>query len=149
MRINLSGGTPLYTQIADQLRTDILGGFYKPGDLLPVEPAMMATFQVGREPIRKALAVLRSEGLVDTKAGRGTAVRAVEQRIQVPVEPGTTVTARMPRGSERHTYRVGEGVPLLEVRGPDGSLDAYPADRVELVFEKVASPGDRQIVAHR
>jgi len=57
--------------IAARLRTAIDLGFFNDGDLLPKEAALAAELRVSIFSLREALAQLRTEGLVITKAGRG------------------------------------------------------------------------------
>jgi GntR family transcriptional regulator len=67
---------PLYLQIADELRDQILDETLKPGERLPSEHSLMADYGAARQTIRKAVAELKSEGLLDSEQGRGVFVRA-------------------------------------------------------------------------
>jgi len=73
-----ASGTPLYQQLADTLRGQILGGQLKPGDRLPSEAQMMACYGVGRLTVRNALSSLVAEGLLEKVQGKGTFCRAAE-----------------------------------------------------------------------
>lgn len=66
--------TPLYIQVANQLREQIQAGKLKPRDPLPSESAMVADHGIARETARRAIALLRDEGLVVTLPQRGTFV---------------------------------------------------------------------------
>ncbi|MGW6842990.1 GntR family transcriptional regulator [Streptomyces sp. NPDC054958] len=72
------GGTrqPKYQRIADALRTAIQAGEYGPGDRLPGENDLMATYEVARMTARQALGVLQNEGLAEARKGAGVFVRA-------------------------------------------------------------------------
>ena len=61
----------IYREVADSLRTDIESGVYGDGGLLPSEAAIGTRFGVSRVTVRKALEVLRSEGLVESRQGLG------------------------------------------------------------------------------
>lgn len=74
----------LSQQIADQLRTQVTGGEYLPGDRLPSENALMAQHGVSRTTARAALAILRHEGLVEARRGAGVFVRPAES-LAIPV----------------------------------------------------------------
>src|SRR5215831_6398023 len=74
-RLDRVGSVPLYTQIADALRTDIRSGHYPPGVALPSERKLMDRFGVTRATIRNALAQLRVEGLLTIERGAGAFVR--------------------------------------------------------------------------
>jgi DNA-binding GntR family transcriptional regulator len=71
-----TGGTPpQYRRIATELRTAIEHGDLQPGDALPSEAALMATYGVSRGTARQALADLEGAGLIDSHHGRGRYVR--------------------------------------------------------------------------
>ena len=65
---------PLYVQIRDSLRRQILNGTYQVHERLPSETTMMNTFGVSRITIRQALRDLHNEGLVFSAQGKGTFV---------------------------------------------------------------------------
>ena len=66
--------TPYYLQVADALRAQIRSGELRPGDRVPSENEIRTDHQVARETARKALAVLRDEGLIVTMPARGSYV---------------------------------------------------------------------------
>ncbi|MFI1282779.1 GntR family transcriptional regulator [Streptomyces sp. NPDC020858] len=66
---------PKYQRIADELRTAIQAGEYGPGDRLPGENDLMATYEVARMTARQALGVLQNEGLAEARKGAGVFVR--------------------------------------------------------------------------
>lgn len=67
---------PKYRRVANVLRTRIRAGEYRAGERIPAEPELMAEFGYDRGTVRRALTVLRYEGLIDPQPGRGTFVRA-------------------------------------------------------------------------
>ncbi|KJQ53968.1 GntR family transcriptional regulator [Microbacterium sp. SA39] len=77
----------VYTQIADELRTQIAGGALRPGDDVPTEAELAEKWHTSRGPIRNALAALRSEGLIETSRGRPARVvaRKANQAVDVSV----------------------------------------------------------------
>lgn len=68
-------GTALHRQIFLVLRDGITQGTFAAGTALPTEEALVATFGVARATVRRALAELETEGLVQRRHGRGTFVR--------------------------------------------------------------------------
>jgi GntR family transcriptional regulator len=66
---------PKYQRIADSLREAIRSGEYGPGDRLPGENDLMASYGVARMTARQALGVLRDEGVVEARKGAGVFVR--------------------------------------------------------------------------
>jgi GntR family transcriptional regulator len=71
-----TGRQPKYQRIADELRSAIQSGQYGPGDRLPGENDLMATYEVARMTARQALGVLQSEGIAESRKGAGVFVRA-------------------------------------------------------------------------
>jgi DNA-binding GntR family transcriptional regulator len=67
--------TPLYEQLAAILRQMIKSGELHPRDPLPSESQLQQEHGVSRGTIRRALDILRDEGLIVTIAGRGTFVK--------------------------------------------------------------------------
>ena len=65
-----------YRSIADALRTGIERGAHAPGELLPSESELRTTHDASRVTIRRALELLREEGLVDSRQGVGWFVAA-------------------------------------------------------------------------
>ncbi len=65
---------PVWRQLAAILRARILAGRYEPGHAVPSEKQLEQEFGIARGTTRKAIALLRDEGLVVTVAGRGTYV---------------------------------------------------------------------------
>lgn len=61
----------IYREIADSLRRSIESGDYGDGRLLPSEASLGASFGASRVTVRKALEVLRAEGLVASRQGLG------------------------------------------------------------------------------
>ena len=55
---------PVYLQVADQLREEILAGRLAPGEALPTERDLAQTFGVSRTSVREALRVLQAQHLV-------------------------------------------------------------------------------------
>ncbi|MEU9012942.1 GntR family transcriptional regulator [Streptomyces sp. NPDC048479] len=70
-----AGQQPKYQRIAAELKAAIEAGEYGPGDRLPGENDLMATYEVARMTARQALGVLQSEGLAEARKGAGVFVR--------------------------------------------------------------------------
>lgn len=60
-----------YRKIADALRSDITERVYGPGAVLPSEADLARDHDVSRVTVRKALDLLKEEGLVDSRQGFG------------------------------------------------------------------------------
>ena len=66
----------LADEVAQRLQQQISLGQYKPGDKLPIEPALMQEFGVGRSTIREAVRILANAGVLRVQQGLGTFVEA-------------------------------------------------------------------------
>lgn len=64
-----------YLRVAEQLRAAIVEGRLAPGESLPSEHELAQRHGVTRTTVRKAIALLRSDGLVFSEQGRATFVR--------------------------------------------------------------------------
>lgn len=111
----------VYTQIADDLRAQIVAGTLRAGDDVPTEAELAERWRTSRGPIRNALATLRAEGLIETGRGRPARVvaRKANQAVDVSVpftrwarELGVTPGAQTQELSLR---RAGDLAPALEV----------------------------------
>lgn len=65
---------PLYLQIREGLRSDIVAGVMAPGTRLPSSRQLAADLGVSRITVANAYAELEAEGLVEARAGSGTFV---------------------------------------------------------------------------
>jgi GntR family transcriptional regulator len=70
-----SRGNAGYRAIADALREEIDTGRLSPGSKVPSENELMATYGVEQPTARRALEVLKNEGLIVARRGAGTFVR--------------------------------------------------------------------------
>ncbi|MBV9796329.1 MAG: GntR family transcriptional regulator [Actinobacteria bacterium] len=70
---------PAYLRVADELRQQIQSGHYQPGARLPTMEELRRFYGVSEIVIRHAVSLLRHEGLVETRRGGGTVVRARPQ----------------------------------------------------------------------
>ena len=75
-----------YRQLAGILRDRIRGGELPTGQRMPSEKDLHDEFGLARETVRRALAVLRAEGLIEVRHGHGTFV--AETPEQVDIRPG-------------------------------------------------------------
>jgi GntR family transcriptional regulator len=69
-----NGPLPLWSQIADRLRTAIDRGEFVAGDHLPSEAELNQVFGISRSTARAALDKLESEGRITRRSGKGSIV---------------------------------------------------------------------------
>jgi GntR family transcriptional regulator len=74
---------PRYSEVADQIRLQIMTGRYPIGSLLPSETDLRAEYSVSRHTIREATRQLSMSGLVSPEHGRG--VRVVANKDAKPI----------------------------------------------------------------
>lgn len=74
MTVGAEHAVPLYLQVAQALREDIVSGQFPVGAQLPTEENFCQRFSVSRHTVREALRLLREDGLVSSRRGAGTRV---------------------------------------------------------------------------
>lgn len=75
---------PLYVQIAEELKEEILNGKYIDSEKLPAETTLSDKMGVSRTTIREAVGILEKDGLVNRVHGVGTIIT----RSNIPVSGG-------------------------------------------------------------
>lgn len=73
-RIDPTAPVPPYRQVAEILRRRIVSGKYLPDTRIPTESELVKEFEVARSTARRAVGVLREEGLIYTVPSRGSYV---------------------------------------------------------------------------
>lgn len=63
-----------YIRVYNILKREIIDGTFSIGDLLPPEPHLEKRFNVSRTTVRRAIELLKRDGLITVKQGFGTAV---------------------------------------------------------------------------
>ena len=124
-----------YAKIAETLRQRITAGTYAPGILMPSENALSKEFRVARTTLRRALAILETEGLLTTVPGLGRTVRISR--------PDAPTSAPRPR------YR--QIVDALAAQIANGTLapgDRLPSEEAITSTHQVARATARQALQH-
>jgi len=68
----------LYMQVVDRIRSWIMKGYVKEGDILPSERELAQLFNVSRMPVSQALKILEFLGVVHHVRGKGVCVKKIE-----------------------------------------------------------------------
>ena len=75
MVIDPDSKLPLYYQLKEKIKENILNGTFKEGDLLPAERELSEKYNLSSTTVRRALNDLVYESFLERKAGKGTFVR--------------------------------------------------------------------------
>lgn len=132
--LDRAGRVPAYLQLAQLLRQEVMSGQLAPGDPVPSQNELAAAYAVSVETARKAVEVLREEGLIVTRRGAGSYAAVPPSRITVTASPDDVVTARMPTPAERAALGIAEGVPVISVRRPGRAEEVFDANRADIVI---------------
>ena len=81
MKISQTSGVPIYKQISDAFRTDILAGKYKQGEYLPSIRELAKDLRISVITTMKAYEQLEAEGLVTASQGKGFYVNAQDSEM--------------------------------------------------------------------
>lgn len=75
LRLDFSGGAPIYQQIRDQIIAAIASGELRPGERLPTIRALAEECGINMMTASKAYQLLKSEGYITTRRRDGAVVR--------------------------------------------------------------------------
>ncbi|MEE1101237.1 MAG: GntR family transcriptional regulator [Agathobacter sp.] len=81
MQLTQNSGIPIYQQIADNFKTDILSGKYQQGEYLPSIRGLAKDLKISVITTMKAYELLASEGLVTAAQGKGYYVNAQDSEM--------------------------------------------------------------------
>jgi GntR family transcriptional regulator len=112
VKVNKADPTDLYEQVAADIRRAIADGEAKPGDRLPPARDMAAVLGVNSNTVFRALRLLREEGLLEFRRGRGVSVVGSPERGAVVQRARELVEF-----ARRQGYRVDELVEIIEEVG--------------------------------
>src|SRR6188508_1003159 len=80
VKINKGDPTDLYEQVAGEIRRAIADGEAKPGERLPPAKDLAAILGVNTNTVLRSLRLLRDEGLLEFRHGRGISVAGTPER---------------------------------------------------------------------
>jgi GntR family transcriptional regulator len=72
IQLDFRSGTPIYTQIVEQVKQQVVSGQLKPGDQLPTVRALALELRVNFNTVARAYRLLDEAGIISTQQGRGT-----------------------------------------------------------------------------
>jgi len=112
VKVNKADPTDLYEQVAAEIRRAIADGEAKPGERLPAAKDLAAILGVNKNTVLRSLQLLRQEGLLEFRRGRGITVAGTPERGAVVQRARELVAFARSQG-----YRVDELVEIIESVG--------------------------------
>src|SRR5438094_7624904 len=101
VKVDKSDPTDLYEQVAGEIRRAIADGEAKPGERLPPARDLAAVLGVNTNTVLRSLRVLRDEGLLEFRRGRGISVAGTPERGAVVARARELLQFARAQGYER------------------------------------------------
>jgi GntR family transcriptional regulator len=121
-RIDAGSGVPIYRQLVQQVRRDLMMGRLQPGDQLPSVNEVVDSLSVNPNTVVKAFSELEHQGLVVRRQGIGTFVAASPSMTSLPVAPKLLGSlARWVEGARRDGLSAEQIRMLMEIALDDPS----------------------------
>src|SRR5580693_7574424 len=83
VKVNFAEDTPLYLQVAAEIRRAIADGEVRPGERMPLAKDLATVLGVNKNTVLRALRQLREEGLLEFRRGRGITVAGTPEQGEV------------------------------------------------------------------
>ena len=77
LNLDFHSGLPIYTQIVNQIQSQLVNVILKPGDQLPTVRALASELRVNFNTIARAYRILDEERIISTQQGRGTYITEI------------------------------------------------------------------------
>lgn len=75
--LDFHSGLPIYTQIVNQIQSQLVNGILKPGDQLPTVRALAEELRVNFNTVARAYRLLDETRIISTQQGRGTYIMEI------------------------------------------------------------------------
>ena len=112
VKVSKADPTDLYQQVAAEIRRAIADGEAKPGERLPPAKDLAAILDVNTNTVLRSLRLLRDEGLLEFRRGRGISVAGTAERGAVVQRARDLVDFARQQG-----YRTDELIEIIEQVG--------------------------------
>jgi DNA-binding transcriptional regulator YhcF (GntR family) len=109
VKVNKADPTDLYEQVAAEIRRAIADGEAKPGERLSPAKDLAAVIGVNTNTVLRSLRLLRQEGLLEFRRGRGILVAGTPERGAVVQRARELVDF-----ARHHGYRLDELIEIIE-----------------------------------
>jgi len=77
LHLDFHSGLPIYTQIVNQIQSQLVNGILKPGDQLPTVRALAQELRVNFNTVARAYRILDETRIISTQQGRGTYITEI------------------------------------------------------------------------
>jgi len=77
LNLDFHARLPIYTQIVNQIQSQLVNGILKPGDQLPTVRALASELRVNFNTVARAYRILDQERIISTQQGRGTYITEI------------------------------------------------------------------------
>ena len=77
LHLDFHSGLPIYTQIINQIQSQLANKIIKPGDQLPTVRALASELRVNFNTIARAYRILDEARIISTQQGRGTYITEI------------------------------------------------------------------------
>ena len=77
LHLDFHSGLPIYTQIVNQIQSQLVNGLLKPGDQLPTVRALASELRVNFNTVARAYRIMDEARIISTQQGRGTYITEI------------------------------------------------------------------------
>ena len=120
LRIDLESAVPVYEQLSNGIRRELVAGRLRPGNQLPTVRELALDLGVHHNTVAEAYRLLAREGWLDLRRGRGALV--IDRQQPAPSAEAQTEFARRLR--ELAAQWIASGIPKAEIAAEVKALGA-------------------------
>ncbi len=77
LQLDFHSGLPIYTQIVNQIQSQLANGILKTGDQLPTVRALAEELRINFNTVARAYRILHESRIISTQQGRGTYITEI------------------------------------------------------------------------
>jgi len=92
MDINFNAAYPIYEQVIEEIKKELVRGELRPGEKLPSQRKLAKKIEVNPNTVQRAYREMEQRGLVETKRGRGTFIKDDDQ-VMIEIRKDMAETA--------------------------------------------------------
>ncbi|OEG61812.1 GntR family transcriptional regulator [Halanaerobium saccharolyticum] len=92
MDIDFNAAYPIYEQVIEEIKKELVRGELRPGEKLPSQRKLAKKIEVNPNTVQRAYREMEQRGLVETKRGRGTFIKDDDQ-VMIEIRKDMAETA--------------------------------------------------------